>query len=167
MMAGREGGIAQGGVMPVGGVLQSCSSSLCQLFARCRGTAVLWTLCPVVAHLAGRGAPVFILHTSILNLWPGVCFLTFLTTQRAKMCVHLSSPTHFFFRLFPLLLPPRQQCFYKSTSYSFGVVKWVLYVSQVNSARQIHWQNGRKQVLSNVFHICEVEFLAQEIQRYK
>lgn len=87
MMAGR-GDMARGGVVAVGGVLESSSSGLWWLFASRRGTAVLWMLCPVVAHLAERGLLFHTVYFHFESVTDSVmCFLTFLITQRANMCV--------------------------------------------------------------------------------
>ncbi len=67
-----------------------------------------------------------------------------------SVCVYLTTVEHpLLFHLFPLL--PRQRCFCKSTSESFGALKWILYVSQGNS---IHRENRRKQSACQLSHIC-------------
>lgn len=88
------------GVVALGGVFESCSLSLWWLFASRRGTAVLWMLCPVVAHLIVRGLQ---FHTVPFPFrvsdWQHDVFLDISDYPEGKcvfVCICLLSSTHCF-----------------------------------------------------------------------
>lgn len=135
MIAGSVGGrLAECAVMTVGGVLESCSSTLWWLFASRRATAVLWMLW---RHILQGESSCFILYTSILSQWLTVwcVFLDILDYPEGKnMCVHacLCAPDHSvaptaFPSFLPLLLLPRHQCFFykKVLETLLGLSDWI------------------------------------------
>lgn len=84
------------------------------------GCCVLW------CHILQAEGSCFILQASILNLWPSVCFLTFLSTQRAKIVCICPLPTYFFSIFFHYSFSLDSNVFSKVLVYSLGVIKWVL-----------------------------------------
>lgn len=146
-MIARSGGgrLAEGAVMTVGGVLESCSSTLWWLFASRRATAVLWMLW---RHILQGESSCFILYTSILSQWltAWCVFLDILDYPEGKnMCVHACLCARMFvctwpqcsshcFSIFYSTSPSPQTSVFllqKSTRNSSGALRLNFCVSQV------------------------------------
>lgn len=118
---------------PAAPVCDDCFLAIRSLL--CSGCCVLWWY---ILQRVGSCITLYHFHlTRWLTVW---CISWHFWLPRGQKCVCLCVCVQLttiwrplLLHLFPLLLLPRRQRFYKSTSDSLGALKWALYVSHGNS----------------------------------